>query len=254
MNCAAGGNEAMLRDSLNVRKTAANARITATLFAASIALVWSADAAAQESERSPDAVELYERAQRAFGAGEFGEAAALLERAYALEHDPVLLYNRARALQNAGDDCEAAYTYRRYLTLDPNASERDAIEVRASALEESCEAAREPDPPPRDETPPARGPELLGASVTLGIGLATVALAAALGSVALERRGYAEDPNTSMRDARDAGTLADDLAMGSNVAWAIGGSVALAGLAWLIGAVILHRPSEMAAQSLTIHF
>lgn len=73
-------------------------------------------------------------ATTAFGRGEFEQAIALAEQAYALRRDPQLLYNIARAHEARGNPEPAIDHYRRFLEAAPETKNRDFVKGRVLAL------------------------------------------------------------------------------------------------------------------------
>jgi tetratricopeptide (TPR) repeat protein len=84
-----------------------------------------------------------EAARRAYNLGHWDEAADGYERAYRLHPDPVLLFDRAQALKNAGKLPDALANYRAYLREQPDAQNRRAVETRISQLEQQLAAQRQ---------------------------------------------------------------------------------------------------------------
>jgi tetratricopeptide (TPR) repeat protein len=90
------------------------------------------------------------QAEHFYQTGKYREAAALLEQAYQLEPDPRLLYNIARARDQAGDLREAADYYQRYMASaegsDPQLLKRAALaleRVRGLIDREEAEKKRQ---------------------------------------------------------------------------------------------------------------
>ncbi|MFO0683812.1 MAG: hypothetical protein U0234_17270 [Sandaracinus sp.] len=152
------------------------------------------------SDAEARALALFEQSATAYHEGRFADAAALLQEAYTLHPEPVLLYNRARALDAEGDLAGALADYRHFLEASPDAEQaplaRRRVEVLGAQLEERerherelAEAAAQQqaqiaDEPPADAPPPAASraaPDLLAPGLVLGVGLA----AAVAGSVVL---------------------------------------------------------------------
>jgi iron complex outermembrane receptor protein len=108
---------------------------------------------------------MVDQGMREIKAGRHLEGVTLLRRAYDERPHPNLLFNIARAYEDAGQDATAIDFYRRYLRSNPK-DEREVRE-RLVALEERRADARrrregvarvEPPPPPRRPTP-RRGTE-----------------------------------------------------------------------------------------------
>ncbi|MEM6955734.1 MAG: hypothetical protein AAF411_14650 [Myxococcota bacterium] len=88
-------------------------------------------------ERRARALALYSEAQQHYRAGEIAESVTLLEEAYTLNPNPVLLFNMARAQEALGAEAEAIDSYERYLEAEPDAPDRGAVVSRIEALEAS---------------------------------------------------------------------------------------------------------------------
>src|SRR6478672_5408287 len=99
-----------------------------------------------------EALHLADQSEAAYKAGRFAEAADLLRKAYEMYRAPVLVYNLARVEESAGNDAQAADAYNRYLTLEPAAPDRRAIEQRIANITrrieelERAEAKRQQSP------------------------------------------------------------------------------------------------------------
>ena len=191
-------------------------------------------------------------AEQAYEEGEVERAVALLQEARTLRREPVLLYNLARAYETLGRIDEALAAYEQYLVEEPDGSGRGAIETRVSALrrqiaerEALAEAARRNSQrrvidqavnicvqgphSERPRPPPARPSALPW--VSLGAGALSLGVAVTLGALAWDAREDAEnDPAHSTATASLA--LAEDLALGANILYVIGGALALGGAIW----------------------
>jgi len=116
----------------------------------------SAAPAASTSDPSRDrALDLFEQSMRSYREGRFQEAVDKLIEARKLKSEPVLLYNLARAYEALGQSKEAADAYAQYLSEEPNAPDRKAIEgrittLRAQAAQAAELAARQSSPPSED--------------------------------------------------------------------------------------------------------
>jgi tetratricopeptide (TPR) repeat protein len=89
---------------------------------------------ARADEVETRAVQLFEQSERAYDAGRFNEALRLLDQAYALKKEPVLLYNMGRAHEGAGNLRAAADKYEEFLRAAPDAPDRGALEKRIATL------------------------------------------------------------------------------------------------------------------------
>src|SRR5262245_17845335 len=104
-----------------------------------------AETKASASAETPDqkrarALELFDKSVALFDAGRFGDAATLLEEAYATFPEPVLLYNLARAYQESGELAKSIDAYERFLAADPEVKDRPGIEQRIVTLREQLRA------------------------------------------------------------------------------------------------------------------
>ncbi len=200
------------------------------------------------------ALELFRDSDAHYKRGEFEKAAELLRDAYALHPEPILLYNLARALEGLGDFPGAIEQYERYLNADTQIADRGAIERRVATLRAQVERTRGPTPthagpppppmsdirtppPPRVSSPPrgdAASPRA-GAGrlpwVIAGTGGAVVGVGAVFGYLSQARH----DDAVAAPIQADAARLQDrahTFATVANVAFAVGGVAAVAGVAW----------------------
>ncbi len=197
------------------------------------------------------AIELFKQSEVAYRDGRFEDAAELLREAYALDPAPTLLYNRARALESAGDLEGAKNTYQAYLDQDPKTPDRAAIERRIAnltqqlaekkALEEKARAVVTPPPPPPvappqvvAPAPPPEGPGLVPWAIA-GAGGAVVITGGILGIMAKGKHGDAVDAATQI-EADNLDGSARGLALGANISYGVGGLMIVGGVIWgLVG-------------------
>ena len=97
---------------------------------------------------------LYQEATSAYGLGNYGQAAELYEKAFALKADPALLYNAAQAHRIAGHAERATELYRNYLRLFPMAEQGAEAQRHIDALHQAP-AAPVPFTPAGSSTSPA---------------------------------------------------------------------------------------------------
>lgn len=180
-----------------------------------------------------DPVLLFEEGAAAFKAGELQTAIEKFEQSYALEENPILLYNMARAYEGLDQPAPAVHHYRRYLEADPDTADRGAIEARITALDKELDRRRElearrktpPPPPPPDETPsPAPW-------VVAGVGGLGLVLGGVLGGLSRVREGDAIDEPVAL-DAADLADQAQTLATGATISLIMGGAVLVGGVTW----------------------
>ncbi len=221
------------------------------------------------------AIQLFKQSQEQYRKGQFREAADLLERAYALDPNPTLLFNKARALESAGDAEGTIDAYSRYLEADPKAADRAAIQQRIENLKkqvaanralerqaeeerqrrEALEATPPPPPPPPPIVPPAPPPTPVAPPpeierrtvspwpwIVLGTGALVAGVAGGvLGAMAGNTHSAAVDEPIQMT-AETLAHKADRLALGANIAYGTGSAIALGGLIW--GIIDLARAGE----------
>jgi tetratricopeptide (TPR) repeat protein len=200
------------------------------------------------------ASELFKKSAEAYMRGDFNQAITLLDEAYALDPQPVLLYNKARAHEGLGHGDEAIALYEQYLAQEPNSADRGAIEQRLVTLKrqkeersavdrERTEVEKEraavekeratpaPPPPPPPAEPPHRRSAL--PYVVMGVGAAGLATGTVFGLMALSREdaAIAEPVQKKSGDLRDTGTT---FATVSNISFIAGGVLLAAGALWWV--------------------
>lgn len=192
--------------------------------------------------------DLAKRSADAYRRGDFKEAIALLDEAIAIEPQPVLFYNRARAHEGLGNTDEAIAGYERYLSLDPNLRDRGALEQRLATLKKQRdeklalekgradqEAERARLERERASTPPREGPpkRSIGPYIVGGVGVAGLAAGAVLGVLALGKKddAIAEPVQRTAIDLKDS---AGGFATGSTVSFVVGGVILAAGVTWWV--------------------
>ncbi len=186
--------------------------------------------------------ELFKKSVEAYRRGDFKEAIELLNEAYSIDPQPVLLYNLARAYDGAGDLDNAIATYERYLREEPNAPDKGAIEGKLTTLKkqrDEREAAKqkkeEPKPPPPPERPPPPPPRERSVLpyVVAGAGVVGIGAGAVLGIMATGKNddASAEPVQQKSMDLKDS---ADGLATGSTVMFIVGGLLVAAGATWWV--------------------
>jgi tetratricopeptide (TPR) repeat protein len=206
------------------------------------------------------ALELFSDGKKAYKQGDFRTAIDHLEAAYELEPAPVLLYNLARAYEGIGELDKAVSDYERFLTADPNAEDRGAIEARVATLKRQIEIQSEKQapaeaPPPEAPVVPARSPSSVPV-VVLAAGGAGLVIGGIFGGLAMSENHTQNAATTSQLDGQNAHDRAGSFAVASEVGFIAGGVLAAVGVVWLI----LDRTGTKAhAQSgalapLVIHF
>jgi tetratricopeptide (TPR) repeat protein len=107
--------------------------------------------AAQESVQTPreaQARRSFEEGRAALEWGNFEDALRLFERAYDLSGRPEMLYNIGTVLDKMRRDADAARYFERYLDVQPEATNRPAVEARLAALRARMFADRQAAPVP----------------------------------------------------------------------------------------------------------
>lgn len=249
-------------------------RLWAVCVLSSLALATSISTSADAQERAPSrpvpaadkarAADLFKKSADAYRQGDFKHAIDLLDEAYALDPQPVLTYNRARAAEGLGNVDAAIAGYEKFLADEPKAPDRGAIEQRVAtlkrqrderaALERDRDARREdpvptpvpvpvieppPSTPPPEPAPPPRAHTPLP-YVVAGVGAVGLVTGAIVGSLALSKKddAVAEPVQQRSMDLKDS---ADSLATTSTVFFVLGGVLVAAGVAWWI---VDHAPSK----------
>jgi tetratricopeptide (TPR) repeat protein len=220
-----------------------------------------AAAPAEKSDRSDKsdnrarAADLYKKSADAYLHGDFATAITLLDEAYTLDPQPVLVYNQARAHEGLGHVDEAITLYEKYLSQEPSSPDRGAIEQRLSTLHKQKEererlekeradvdAKREQqqqqqrDLEKREQEmkaapPPHRRSPL--PYVVAGVGVAGVVTGTVFGFLALDKEDTGNG-STSLRDATDAQDTGQTFATVSNVSFIVGGILLAGGIVWWI--------------------
>jgi tetratricopeptide (TPR) repeat protein len=197
------------------------------------------------------AADLFNKGAEAYRRGEFAQAVSMLQEAYSLDPQPVLLYNLARAYEGSGSNDLAIETYARYLEADPKAPDRGAIEQRLGtlkrqrderiALEKQRDAERaraDQEKADRErrqqEQPKAAAPHerSIGPYVVAGVGGAALVSGAIFGLMATSKHSTANQASTSQQSAVDEQSSAKSLATISTISFIAGGVLVAAGVTW----------------------
>ncbi|NUP06888.1 MAG: tetratricopeptide repeat protein [Polyangiaceae bacterium] len=224
-------------------------RFSLAALVACVALSATTAAHAGEPERK-QALELFEQSKGEYRAGRFTEAVALLEKAYALHPEPVLLYNLARAHEGLGEFAKAVEEYERYLTSATEIPDRGAIEQKVTSLkrtiEEQARLEKERDEAmkkqaeereARPSKPVGPAPEKTTRSpspipwIVVGIGAGGLGAGIATGVLALSRNDEAEAA-PSQQETVELRDEADTFALASTISFIAGGVVLGAGAIW----------------------
>lgn len=215
---------------------------------------------AMADDNRAQALALFEEGKKAYLEGRFEDAVKLLEQAHQLHPEPVLLYNLARAREGLGQFDTAVVAYEQYLREAGTIADRGAIEAKVATLKRDLEdkkrlaaerdaAMRLPDPPqkPIDQPDPDTGAgPLPWPWVIAGVGAAGLAVGGALGGFALAKNSDAEGAAVQA-DAFALRSDAEDLALGSTIAFIAGGAVLAGGFIWGIVDLTTGGPKEPGA-------
>jgi tetratricopeptide (TPR) repeat protein len=218
----------------------------------------SSAASSDADERKARALEVFQRSLALYKDGDYRRSIELLETAYAVYPEPVLLFNLGRAYEKLGETSKAVDEYERYLGADPAAPDRADIEQRIEVLRQGLHA---PAPPPSSgtrapiqatvATTPGDARPSPSASpypwILAGAGVAVMGSGIVLGTVAVSRHNQA----VSEHDAGRAASLQDAatrFALWTNVTFIGGGALAAAGV--VLGVVsVVSAPKKWGARS-----
>lgn len=78
----------------------------------------------------------YERGEKLFALGKFDEALEEYQTAFDAKPLPGFLYNIGQCYRNLGDYEQAIFSFKKYLKLEPEASNKEAVERLIEELEE----------------------------------------------------------------------------------------------------------------------
>ena len=78
----------------------------------------------------------YERGEKLFALGKFDEALEEYQTAFDAKPLPGFLYNIGQCYRNLGDFDQAIFSFKKYLKLEPEAANKDAVEKLIEDLEE----------------------------------------------------------------------------------------------------------------------
>jgi tetratricopeptide (TPR) repeat protein len=197
------------------------------------------------ADQSPRGLELFEKSSAAYEQGRFTEAIWLLKEAYAIDKEPVLLYNLGRAYEGLGDLKNAAGAYEQFLAAEPRAADRGALEQRIRTLRRqlaerealAARAARRE----RDGAAPSAVPWIVA-----GTGAATLVAGGVMGLLSSNRHDRAVDEPTHV-EAERLQTESDSFATAANVCFIAGGAVLAIGVIWGILDVTSSKSSTASA-------
>jgi len=197
------------------------------------------DTAAPAGTAAPAELDPAVRAGELFRSGEFEQAAAAFEEAYARTGDPALLFGRAQALRRAGNCGAAIEVFEAFIAASPPAADvqaaRDVIAACRSILGEDTSEPEvdEPEPEPEPASAPVppprpRWPRDPAGAALLGSGLAVAAAGGVVFGMAFARTADRMETELAYEAReRSVRTLA-----------ATGGALLLGGSALLVGSVV----------------
>jgi tetratricopeptide (TPR) repeat protein len=211
-----------------------------------------ASPAPSNSASKTRAAELYKKSAEAYLQGDFDAAIKLLDEAYAIDPQPVLVYNQARAHEGLGHLDEAISLYEKYLQQDPASPDRGAIEQRVSTLKKQKEEKERVDKEKASveaqraqqheqqlvleqrerelSKPPPKTRSILPYLVA-GVGAAGIATGTVFGFLAL-REEKSGNRSSNLRDATEAQGTGRTFAMVSNISFIAGGVLFAGGVVW----------------------
>ncbi len=211
-------------------------------------------AASSKKDAKREALELFDQSAESYRAGRFDEAAELLEKAYALHQEPVLLYNLGRAYEGNGKYEKAVDAYQRYLAQAPDARDRGALERRVQTLqqqiaekkklEEQQKRLEEEERKRRERDRQEQERKRAEANqagwfpgplpwVVAGVGVAGLATGSYFGLRAGSKQREAQDEPVQRR-AADTFSDAESAATLANVFFIAGGVLTAGGVAWIV--------------------
>lgn len=105
--------------------------------------LWAAPgvARAQADPALGEAKQHFYRGEKLFALGRFGEALESYEAAFEAKAIPAFLFNIGQCHRNLGDYRSAVFSFRKYLKLQPEADNREAVEELIADLEGQIAAA-----------------------------------------------------------------------------------------------------------------
>jgi tetratricopeptide (TPR) repeat protein len=135
----------------------------------------------------------YDRGKKLFELQKFDDALEQFQKAYDASPIPDFLYNIGQCHRNLGDYEQAIFSFKRFLQLDPEAPNREKVEIIIDELEDKLERQgakkqNEPPPPP----PPHEGSPIYK-KWWFWTGIAVVGVAGGVGIYAATRPDGAPD-------------------------------------------------------------
>ncbi len=239
---------------------------------------WAQPASSATAERQTPgkkklALEKFEHGAARYREGKFAEAAKLFEEAYALEPEPVLLRNLARAyegIEGRAAAQKAIEAYALFLRIDARTPDRGAIEQRIKAMQERIDKEIALERQRDDETRRAERAEQARHAaeeeakkrqverrkpsavpwIVAGVGAAGIGAGVVFGLMSNGARTTAASEATDAMTAVREHDRAKTFALAANIAFVAGGALALGGLVWGIVDVGRSEPKQSARLSL----
>ena len=176
------------------------------LLLAMIAVALAAHSAAADDPATRDARRHFERGEKLYALTRFSEALDEYQKAFDAKPIPDFLFNIGQCYRNLGDYDSAIFSYRKYLTLAPDAPNRAQVEQLIRDLEAKRTASdtqrlglKRPPPAtaPPAEPPPAEHPpdRPIYARWWFWTGIAVIAVAGGVTAYELSSGG---PPSTSL--------------------------------------------------------
>lgn len=139
----------------------------------------------------------FDRGQKLFTLGKFDEALDEYQKAYDASPLPDFLYNIGQCHRNLGDYEQAIFSFKRFLQLDPEAPNREKVEIIIDELEDKLE--REGAKKKRIDEPPPPPPHAEGSPIYkkwwFWTGIAVIGAAGGVGIYAATRPDGPPDTN-----------------------------------------------------------
>ncbi|HEY2731518.1 MAG TPA: tetratricopeptide repeat protein [Polyangia bacterium] len=139
---------------------AASGRLLGVLLAF-VLLAASATTRAAPLDDEKQARALYDRAEKSFDLGKFGDALADYQSAYEAKPLPGFLFNIAQCYRNMGKFERARFFFRRYLALEPHAPNRWRVEELIAEMSKQLETQAAAPPAPAVEPKPVEAPPVV---------------------------------------------------------------------------------------------
>jgi tetratricopeptide (TPR) repeat protein len=101
----------------------------------------------------------YERGEKLFALGKFDEALDEYQKAFDAKPLPGFLFNIGQCYRNLGDYNQAIFSFKKYLKLEPDADNKDAVEQLITDLEDKkargdgAKFVRKKPRPPEEDKP-----------------------------------------------------------------------------------------------------